>query len=171
MVFFHCQLCWLLFFELFWGFPRCPWVWPLTRIAAYIRTTLLIVNIVAKYPPSEACLCTRPLQWLWYRRCQLILQLHRTSIPSSCFCQPNRQNLSWIIIQRWLADCAICPGSLYDGAALIAPEDGNTLQASVRYQRWCPVRLGIRGAVQFFVNHRGGLKTDQLYYRLGSIFQ
>ena len=33
----------------------------------------------------------------------------------------------------------ICPGSLYDGAALIAPEDGNTLRASVRSQRWCPV--------------------------------
>ena len=31
------------------------------------------------------------------------------------------------------------PGSLYDGAALIAPEDGNTLRALVRSQRWCPV--------------------------------
>ena len=33
----------------------------------------------------------------------------------------------------------IRPGSLYNGAALIASEDENTLQASVRSQRWCPV--------------------------------
>ena len=171
MVFFHRQRCWLLFFELFFGFPHCPWVWPLTRIAAYIRTTLMSDHIVAIYPPLEACLWTCPLQWRWHRWWRLILQFHCTSIPSSCCCQPTRQNSSWIIIQRWLADCAIRPGSLYDGAALIAPEDGKTLRASVRSQRWCPVRLGIRGAVQFFVGHWGVLKTDQLYYRLGSIFQ
>ena len=67
--------------------------------------------------------------------------------------------------------CAIRPGSLYDGAALIAQEDGSTLWASVRLQSWCLVRLGMGGGVQFFVGHQGGLKTDQLYYRLGSIFQ
>ena len=33
----------------------------------------------------------------------------------------------------------ILPGSLYGSAVLIAPEDGNTLWASVRSQRWCPV--------------------------------
>ena len=33
----------------------------------------------------------------------------------------------------------IRPGSLYDGAAMIAPEYGNTLRALVRSQRWCPV--------------------------------
>ena len=167
MVFFHCQRCWLLFFR----FPHCPWVWPFTRIAAYIQTTLLSDHIVAIYPPSEACFWTRPLQWWWRRWWRLILQWHCTSILSSCFCQTTRQNSSWIIIRRWLADSAIRPGSLYGGAALIDPEDGNTLRALVRSQRWCPVRLGFRGAVQFFVGHRGGLKTDQLYYRLGSIFQ
>ena len=159
MVFFHRQRCWLLFFGLFFGFPHFPWVWPLTRIAAYIQTTLLIDHIVAIYPPSEACLWTRPLQWRCHNRWRLILQWHRTSIPSSCCWQPTRQNLSWIIIQRWLADSAIFPGSLYDGAALIVPEDGNTLRSSVRSQRWCPVRLEIRGAVQFFVGHRGGFKN------------
>ena len=100
MVFFHRQSCWLLFFELFFGFPRCPWVWPLTRISAYIGTTLLSDHIVAIYPPSEAWSWTCPLQWRWHRQWQLILQLHRTSIPSSCCWQPTRQNSSWIIIQR-----------------------------------------------------------------------
>ena len=159
MVFFHCQRCWLLFFGLFFGFRHCPWVWPLTRIAAYIRTTLLSDHIVAIYPPSETYLWTCPLQWRWHRRWQLILQWHRTSIPCSCCWHPTRQNLSSIIIQRWLADSAIRPGSLYDDAALIAPEDGNTLQALVRSQRWCPVRLGMGGGVQFFVGHQGGFKN------------
>ena len=171
MVFSHRQRYWLLIFGLFFGFPNFPWVWPLTRIAAYIQTTLLSDHIVAIYPPSEACLWTRPLQWRWHRRWRLILQWHRTSIPSSCCFQPTRQYSSWIIIHRWLADIAIRTGSLYNSAALIAPEDGNTLQALVRSQRWCPVRLGMGGGVQFFVDHRGGLKTDQLYYWLGSIFQ
>ena len=135
----------IVIFWVIFGFPHCPWVWPLTRIAAYIRTTLLSDHIVTIYPPSEACLWTRPLQWRWHRRWRLILQWHRTYIPSSCYWQPTRQNLSWIIIQRWLADSAIRSGSLYDGAALIAPEDRNTLRASVRSQRWCPVRLGMGG--------------------------
>ena len=106
MVFFHRQRCWLLFFELFFGFSRCPRVWPLTRIAAYIRTTLLSNHIFAIYPPSEACLCTCPLQWRWYRWWRLILQLHHTYIPYSCFWQPTRQNSSWIIIRRCRADSA-----------------------------------------------------------------
>ena len=156
---FHHQSCWLLFFGLFFGFPHCPWVWPLTQIAAYIRTIFLSDHIVAIYPPSEACLWTRPLQWRWHRRWRLILQLHRTSIPSSCCWQPTRQKFSWII-QRWLADSTIRPGSVYDGAALIVPEDGNTLRSSVRSQRWCPVRLGIRGAVQFFVGPSGGVQKQ-----------
>ena len=160
MVFFHRQRCWLLFFDLFFGFPHCPWVWPHTWISAYIRTTLLSDHIVTVYPLSEDCLWTFPLQWRWHRRWRLILKWHRTSTPSSCWWQPTRQNSSWITIQLWLADSAICPRSLYDGATLIAPEDGNTLRASVSTQRWCPVRLGIRVAVQFFVGHREGLKTD-----------
>ena len=158
MVFLHRQRCWLLFLGLFFGFPHFPWVWPFTWIAAYTRTTLLSDHIVAIYPPLEACFWTRPLQWLWCRRWQLILQWHRTYISCSCCWQPTRQNSSWIIIRRWLADSAIRSGSLYDGAALIAPEDGNTLRSLVRSQRWCPVRLGMGGGVQFFVGHQGDLK-------------
>ena len=89
-------------------------------------------------PPLEAWLWTCPLQWRWHCRWRLISQWHRTSIPSSCYWKTTRQNSSWIIIWRWLADSAIRPGSLYDGAALITPDDGNTLRASVRSQRWCP---------------------------------
>ena len=171
MIFFHRQRCWLLCLGYFLGFLISHECDPLTLIAAYIQNTLLSDHIFAIYLPSEAWLWTRPLQWRWHRQWRLILQLHRTSIPSSCCWQPTRQNSSWIIIQQWLSDSSIRPGSLYDSAALIAPENGTTLRASVGYQRWCPVRLGIRGAVQFFVGHRGGLKTDQLYYRIGSIFQ
>ena len=43
-----------LLIVIFWvvfGFPHCPWVWPLTWIAAYIRTTFLSDHIVAIYPP------------------------------------------------------------------------------------------------------------------------
>ena len=167
---FHRQRCPLLFFGLFFGFPHWAWVWPLTQIAAYIQTTLLSDHIVAIYPPLEACFWTCLLQWQWCRQWRLILKWHRTYIPSSCCWQPTRQNLSWIIIQRWLSDSAVRPGSLYDGAVLIAPEYGNTLRASVRSQRWCPVRLGMGWGVQFVLGHQWGLKTDQLYYRLGSIF-
>ena len=41
----------IVIFGLFFGFTHCPWVWPPTRIAAYIRTTLLSDHIVVIYPP------------------------------------------------------------------------------------------------------------------------
>ena len=94
----------IVIFWVIFGFPHCPWVWPLTRIAAYIPTILLRNQIFAIYPPSEACLWTRPLQWrkrCWWR---LILQWHRTSIPS-CYCwRPTRQSSSRIIIRRCRVD-------------------------------------------------------------------
>ena len=99
MALFRRQCCWFFFWVL-GGFPHCPWVWPLTQIAAYIRTTLLSDRIVAICPPSEACLCTRHLQWWRRHRWQLILQQHRTSIPSSYLWLLTRQNLSRIIIWR-----------------------------------------------------------------------
>ena len=96
----------IVIFWLFFWFPHCPWVWPLTRIAAYIQTNFLSDHIVAIYPPSEACFWTRPLQWRWHCRWRLILQWHHTSIPSSCCWQPTCKFFSWTIIQWCLADIA-----------------------------------------------------------------
>ena len=72
---------------------------------------MLSDHIVAIYPPSEACFWTHHMQWRRCRQWQPILQRHHTYIPSSC---------------RWWPTCKKIPGSLYDGAALIAPEYGNT---------------------------------------------
>ena len=107
MASFHRQFCWLLFLGVWGGFPHCPWVWPLIRIAAYIRTTFLSDHIVAIYPPSEACFWTRPLQWWRHCRWQPILQRHCTSIPSSCRWWSICKNSSRIIIWRFRADSVI----------------------------------------------------------------
>ena len=109
-----------------------PWVWLIIRIAAYVRTTFLSHHIVAIYPPrkpdSGLVLCSEDdaVDGDWYRSDTAPIS---PILPAGGPPVKNR------------------PGSLYDGAALIAPEDGNTLQASVRSQRWCPVRLGM-GVVQ-----------------------
>ena len=107
MELFNHHRCWLLLF----GFHHCLWVGPLIWFAAYIQTLLLSDHVVAIYPSLIAWLCTCPLQWQRQCRCQPILQLHRTSISSSCHWQPTRKN---------------CQRSLYDGASLIASKGGNT---------------------------------------------
>ena len=109
MTSFHFHLCWLLFS--FSGFPHCPWVWTLIKIAAYIRTTLLINHVVAIYTLFEYWFCTLPKQWRRRHQWQPILQLHCTSFTSSCHWRPTCQNR---------------PGLLYDGTSLIASEGGNT---------------------------------------------
>ena len=89
---------------IFLWFPHCPWVWPLILISAYIWNTLLIDNIVAIYPPSEAFFWTRPLQWWQCRQWQAILQRHHISIPSSWRWRPTRQKSSRIIIRQLCSD-------------------------------------------------------------------
>ena len=111
MALFHCQGCWLLFsgfFWLFFGFPHFPWVWPLTRIANYIRTNFLSDHIVAIYPPLVSLLLY--LSSAVVRTLSMVTDLAatpHTSIPSSCCWRPTSQNSSRIIIRRCRADSAI----------------------------------------------------------------
>ena len=115
MAFFHRQHCWLLFLNYFLGFlivHECDH----SLGSLLIYKLLCWAIILSPYtPPSEACFWTCTLQWRWSRR--HLSPLLASGIP------PIR----------------IFPRSLYDGAALIAPEYGNILQASVMSQRWDPV--------------------------------
>ena len=121
MVFFHRQLCWLLFFGLFFGFPHCPWVWPLTIIAAYIQTTLLSDHIVAIYSPLGSLLLDlsstvtmMPLMAtdlaVTPHLCPLFLLLaaHPSKFVLDHYMTVTRwyRHSSWIIIQRCRADSA-----------------------------------------------------------------
>ena len=95
----------------FFLFSPWSWVWYLIRIAAYIRNTLLSNHIAAIYPPhkpaSGLVLCSRD--------------------------DAVDDDQSWsgtAPISPLLADggppVKNCPGSLYYGATLIAPEGRNT---------------------------------------------
>ena len=104
MASFDRQRCWLLFSGVFLVFliaHECHHSFGL--LLAY--ELLCWAIILPPYtPPSEAWFWTLPLQWWWRRRWRLILQRHRTSIPSSCFWRPNRKKLSRIIIRRYRSD-------------------------------------------------------------------
>ena len=93
-------------------FPHCPWVWPLIRIAAYIRTTLLSDHIVAIYiPPQKSA--SGP-----------VLCSGDDAIDGDRSCSNTTPLLPLLVAGG--PPVKIHPGSLYGGAVQIAPEDGNT---------------------------------------------
>ena len=108
MATFQRHRCWLLIF--FLGFPHFPWVLPLIQIAAYIRTTLLSDHIVAIYPP-------------WKPDSGLVLCSGDDAVDGNWYCS-NTTPISPLLASG-SPHIKICPGSLYDGATLIAPEGGN----------------------------------------------
>ena len=100
------------YFWVFLGFPHFPWVWSLIRIAACIRTTFLSNNIVAIYPPPR-----NPASGL-------VLCSGNDAIDGGRSCSHTAPLLPLLAVGG--PPVKFRPGSLYDGAALIVPEDGNT---------------------------------------------
>ena len=125
MALFHCQCCRLLFFLLF-GFL-------ISHECYHTFGTLLTLEllcwaiILSPYPPPPP---RKPASGL-------VLCSGNDAVNNNWYCRET------VPLSPLLAadgpPVKICPGSLYYGAAVIAPEDGNTLRASVRSHRlMCP---------------------------------
>ena len=96
----------IIIFRICFQFPHYPWVWPLIRIAAYIRTTFWGIILSPYTPPWMPAYGLGLFQWRRRRQWRPTLQWHHTSIPSYCCWLPTRQKSFRIIIWQDRADSA-----------------------------------------------------------------
>ena len=114
-------------------------------------TLLIVIFWVYSLPMSVTTQSDRCLHMNYFGEAIILLPYTPPWKPASVLVLCSGDNAAYVdwscsdtaplspLLAAGVPPVKIRPGSLHDGAALIAPEDGNTLRALVRSRRWCPV--------------------------------
>ena len=118
---FHCQCCWLLFFGCFGVFliaHKCDHSFGLLLTSKLLCWAIILSTHTPPWKPDSG----------------LVLCSINDAIDGNRFCSDTTPILT--LLADGGPPVKLCPGSLYDGAALIVPEDGST------HGIWRPPRCG-----------------------------